>query len=64
MTWHHLVFEPSSRIGAGEYTFEWNARKLHGIAWAQIEAGLIRKWREYQYPSDLGWEAFIGKTSR
>ncbi len=28
MTWHHLVFEPSSGIGAGEYTFEWNGRKL------------------------------------
>ncbi len=64
MTWHHLAFDPSSGIGAGEYTFEWNGRKLHGIVWAQIEAGLIRRWREYQYPSDLGWEAFVGKTSR
>ena len=64
MTWHHLAFDPSSGVGAGEYTFEWNGRKLHGIAWAQIENGLIHRWREYQYPSELDWEAFTGMTHR
>jgi ketosteroid isomerase-like protein len=64
MTWHELVFDPSSGVGAGEYTFTWNGRTLHGISWAQIEGGLIRRWREYQYPSELDWEAFIGVARR
>ena len=62
MTWHHLANEPASGVSAGEYTFEWSGRKLHGIAWAQIENGLIRRWREYQYASELDWEAFVGKS--
>ena len=62
MKWHHLVFDSAAGIGAGEYTFEWNGRKLHGIAWVQVEDGVIRRWREYQYPSELNWEAFVGAS--
>jgi ketosteroid isomerase-like protein len=63
MTWHHLVFDPVSGVGAGEYTFEWNGRKLHGIAWAQVEDGVIRRVREYQYPSELSFGAFGGESA-
>jgi len=52
MTWHHLAFDPASGAGAGEYTFEWNGRKLHGIAWTQVGTGVILRFREYQYSSD------------
>jgi ketosteroid isomerase-like protein len=61
MTWHRLVVDPATGIGAGEYTFRWNGRILHGIAWAQFENGLIRRWREYQYSSELDWDDFIGR---
>jgi ketosteroid isomerase-like protein len=63
MTWHHLVFDPATGVGAGEYTFEWNGRNLHGIAWAQIEKGFIRRFREYQYPSELSWDDFVGPSA-
>jgi ketosteroid isomerase-like protein len=62
MTWRHVVFDRVSGIGAGEYTFEWNGRKLHGIAWAQVEDGMIRRWREYQYASELSFQAFAGAS--
>ena len=32
--------------------------------WAQIDGGLIRRWREYQYASELEWDAFIGGLPR
>ena len=63
MTWHHLVFDPAVGIGAGECTFEWNGRKFHGIAWTQVEDGVIRRWREYQYPSELSREEFVGASA-
>jgi uncharacterized protein (TIGR02246 family) len=63
MTWHHLAEDSARGVAAGEYTFEWNGRKLHGIAFAQLEGDRIRRWREYQYPSTLDWEAFV-KESR
>jgi hypothetical protein len=28
-----------------------------------LDGGLIRSWREYQYPSTLGWEDFVGPSS-
>ena len=64
MTWHHLASDQATGVAAGEYTFEWNGRKLHGVAWAQIDGGLIRRWREYQYASELEWDAFIGRLPR
>ena len=32
--------------------------RYHGIVVVKIESGLIRNWREYQYPSELNWEEF------
>ena len=57
MTWHHLAFNEEEQIGFGEYTFQMHGR-YHGIVVVKIEAGLIKCWREYQYPSDLNWEEF------
>jgi hypothetical protein len=62
-TRHHLASDQATGVAASD-TFEWNERKLHGIAWAQIEGGLIRRFREYQYASELEWDAFIGGFPR
>ncbi len=61
MTWHHLAFDENSQVGFGEYTFQMSQR-YHGIVIVQIKAGLISKWREYQYKSDLAWQDFAGKN--
>ena len=63
MTWNHLAFDPATGIGAGEYSFEWDGRKLHGIAWVQVVDGVIRRWREYRYPSELSFRAFVGASA-
>jgi hypothetical protein len=57
MTWHHLAFNQEEQVGFGEYTFQLNNR-YHGIVIVKLESGLIKQWREYQYRSELDWEAF------
>lgn len=57
MIWHHLAFNEGKQIGFGEYTFQMHGR-YHGIVVVKIEAGLIQRWREYQYRSELNWEEF------
>lgn len=60
MTWHHLAFDAKSQIGFGQYTFALN-NQYHGVVAVKLDGGRIHSWREYQYKSDLGWEAFTGK---
>jgi hypothetical protein len=60
MTWHHIVW--GGEVGFGEYTFS-GTRHYHGIVIVRCRNGLIDRWREYQYESDVPWESFIG-TSR
>ena len=60
MTWHHIVW--GGEVGVGEYTFT-GMRQYHGIVIVRCRDGLIDRWREYQYESDIPWESFIG-TSR
>jgi hypothetical protein len=62
MTWHHLVFDEHANLGAGEYTFRGNSQ-YHGLVIVEVRAGLIRRWREYQYPSDLPWDRFVGESA-
>lgn len=57
MTWHHLAFNEKEQVGFGEYTFQMRGR-YHGIVVVRIEAGMIKYWREYQYPSELNWDEF------
>ena len=57
MTWHHLVFDERTQIGAGEFTFEYGGI-VHGVAMVKIENGRISNWREYWYESPLDWEKF------
>jgi len=61
MTWHHLAFNEAEQLGFGEYTFEMHGR-YHGIVIAKIENGLIKHWREYQYPTELNWGEFSRHT--
>ncbi len=57
LIWHHVVFDPEQQIGAAEYTYR-GTRTYHGITLVRLEDDLIADWREYQYPSELDWEAF------
>ena len=58
MTWHHLIFNKKTKVGAGEFTFEFGDSKVHGVAMVKIKNGKISNWREYWYESELDWDAF------
>jgi ketosteroid isomerase-like protein len=62
MAWHYIVFDEDAQVGAGEYTFQAENR-YHGAVFVRVRDGLIRNWREYQYRSDLDWEAFVGENT-
>jgi hypothetical protein len=62
MEWHHLVFDPETQIGTGEYTFQMKDRH-HGIVIVKLKDGLIASWREYQYQSSLSWSEFVGESA-
>lgn len=57
MTWHHLVFDEDTQIGAGEFTFEYGGQ-VHGMVIVRIRDGKISNWREYWYESPLDWKQF------
>lgn len=59
--WHHLVFDPGTQVGAGEYTFRLN-RQYHGVVMVQLRGGRIVRWREYQTESALPFEEFSAAT--
>ncbi len=61
MIWRNLAFDPSNKIGFGEYTFS-RLKQFHGIVVLQFRGSKILRWREYQYQSDLSWEEFAGDS--
>ena len=61
MRWHHVVFDERQQVGAGEYTFRGRIR-YHGLVIVRVEDGRIARWREYQYPSDVEWDVFVGDS--
>jgi len=58
MTWHNLVFDPVTQVGAGEYTFRYE-EQTHGLVIVKISGGLLANWREYEIESNLPWEQFV-----
>jgi hypothetical protein len=52
MVWHAIAFDSVRQVGFGEYTYR-GRQNYHGIVVVQLERGLIRSWREYQYGSPL-----------
>lgn len=62
MLWHHVVYDPASRIGMAEYTFTYEIR-THGVAVIRITSGKIANWREYEVQSRMGWEEMIGENN-
>lgn len=58
MRWHAVGFDSVRQVGFGEYTYR-GRQYYHGVVVLQLEAGLIRSWREYQYGSELPWEDFV-----
>jgi hypothetical protein len=61
MRWHGVAFDSARQIGFGEYTYR-GRQNYHGVTVVQLEGGLIRSWREYQYGSALPWEEFVGPS--
>jgi len=59
--WHHLIFDPATQIGAGEYTFTYQLR-THGMVILRIVNGKIAKWREYEVESRMNWEEMVGEN--
>jgi ketosteroid isomerase-like protein len=57
MTWHHLIFNERTQIGAGEFTFDYGGT-VHGVAMVKVKNGKISNWREYWYESPLDWKSF------
>jgi hypothetical protein len=62
MVWHHILFDETKQIGAGEFTFTYGDT-VHGITMIKVRDGLISNWREYWYASELLWEEFIKLNS-
>ena len=63
MVWHHLAYDPEDRLGFGEYSFSIPGRfAAHGVVIVTIREGLIGTWREYQYPSPVGFVEFAGDS--
>lgn len=62
LVWHHLIFDPDTGIGMGEYTYR-GGRQYHGVAIVQCADGRIRRWREYQYADELDWPSFVGDSA-
>jgi hypothetical protein len=61
MRWHAVAFDPVRQVGFGEYTYR-GRQNYHGIVVVRLQAGLIHRWREYQYGSPLSWEEFVGPS--
>lgn len=59
MMWHHIAYNPTTQVGAGEFTFSYGGT-VHGVAVIKVRDGKISNWREYWYESPLAWEQFIG----
>src|ERR1700721_1104423 len=59
--WHHLIFDPASQIGAGEFTFTYEVR-THGMVILRIVNGKIANWREYEIESRMNWEEMVGEN--
>jgi ketosteroid isomerase-like protein len=63
MEWHHFAYEPDTEIGFGEYTFRYKGYQAHGIVIVRTRNGEIRNWREYDIPSKLTFEQFVGANA-
>jgi hypothetical protein len=61
MRWHNVVFDERQQVGVGEYTFQ-GRNRYHGLVIVKVEDARIARWREYQYVSDLDWDAFVGDS--
>lgn len=59
--WHHLIFDPVTQTGAGEYTFTYQVR-THGMVILRIVNGKIANWREYAAESRMNWEEMVGEN--
>ena len=61
MRWHNVVFDEETEVGVGEYTFR-GRTQVHGLVIVKVRDGRISHGREYQYPSELDWQAVVGES--
>jgi len=57
-TWHHVLFDETTQIGAAEYSYR-GTHLYHGVVLIRVEGERIASWREYQHTSGLDWESFF-----
>ena len=62
MVWHHILFDETEQVGAGEFTFTYGST-VHGVTMIKVRDGLISNWREYWYESEPPWEEFTKLNS-
>lgn len=61
MKFHNLWFDPSSQMGAGEFTFSYGKATADiGVAIVRISDGKIDFWREYLKKGPTDFDEFIG----
>jgi hypothetical protein len=61
LTWHHVFFDETGQIGAGEFTLDGDPH-YHGVVLFKFENGKIARWREYRIPSSRKWEKFTAEN--
>src|SRR5260370_5816505 len=54
MQWHHIIFDETTQICMGEYTFTYEMR-THGLVIVRIVAGRIANCRDYEAESLPDW---------
>ncbi len=61
MVFHHLWFDESNQVGAGEFSFglKGKASADHGVVIVNIRNGRIASWREYQRKGLSAFEDFV-----
>jgi hypothetical protein len=61
VTWHHVLFDEATQMGAAEYTYV-GTHQYHGLVLVKVADGLVTHWREYQHVTDVPWETFTEDT--
>jgi ketosteroid isomerase-like protein len=66
MRFHHLWFDESQQVGAGEYSFGSASQVTadHGVVVVEVRDGKIAVWREYQRKGPSVFQDFIGTEGK
>ena len=61
MVFHHLSFDESNQVGAGEFSFGLKGKSSadHGVVIVKVRDGKIASWCEYQRKGPSAFEDFV-----